>query len=148
MSWAIWITGLPGSGKSVLARATAAELRAGGEPVVVLELDAIRKIVTPSPTYSDTERDVVYHALVYMAAVLTESGTPVIIDATAHRSAWRATASHSRRIAGRCKSRKHWANWAVGSLLGSAFIMAHLLVFQGFVVPCQVHGRHRDGRCQ
>ena len=92
MSWAIWITGLPGSGKSVLARATAAELRAGGDAVVVLELDEIRKIVTPSPTYTDTERDVVYHALVYMAAALTESGTPVIIDATAHRRGWRELA--------------------------------------------------------
>jgi len=92
MSWAIWITGLPASGKSVLARAAAAELRAGGDGVVVLELDEIRKIVTPSPTYSDTERDVVYHALVYMAAALTESGTPVIIDATAHRRAWRELA--------------------------------------------------------
>ena len=92
MSWAIWITGLPGSGKSVLARATAAELRAGGDTVVVLELDEIRKIVTPSPTYTDTERDVVYRALVYMAATLTKSGTPVIIDATAHRRAWRELA--------------------------------------------------------
>src|SRR5206468_9895317 len=92
MSWAIWITGLPGSGKSVLARATAAELRAGGDTVVVLELDEIRKIVTPSPTYTDTERDVLYRALVYMAATLTKSGTPVIIDATAHRRAWRELA--------------------------------------------------------
>ena len=57
MSWAIWITGLPGSGKSVLARATAAELQAAGQPVVVLELDAIRGVITPSPTYSDTEHD-------------------------------------------------------------------------------------------
>ena len=43
MSWAIWITGLPGSGKSSLARGAAAELEALGERVVVLELDAIRK---------------------------------------------------------------------------------------------------------
>jgi adenylylsulfate kinase len=92
MSWAIWITGLPGSGKSVLACATAEELRAGGAAVVVLELDEIRKIVTSSPTYNDTERDVVYHALVYMAAALTGSRTPVIIDATAHRSVWRELA--------------------------------------------------------
>jgi adenylylsulfate kinase len=92
MSWAIWITGLPGSGKSVLARATAMELEAGGRPVVVLELDAVRKVITPSPTYSDTERDVVYRALVHMAATVTESGTPVIIDATAHRRQWRELA--------------------------------------------------------
>lgn len=89
MSWAVWITGLPASGKSVLAGATADQLRAGGEMVVVLELDEIRRFVTPSPTYTDTERDVVYRALVYMASALTTSGTPVIIDATAHRRAWR-----------------------------------------------------------
>ncbi len=92
MSWAIWITGLPGSGKSVLARAAAAELRASGEAVAVLELDEIRKVVTPSPTYSDVEREIVYRALVYMAAAVTESGTPVIIDATAHRREWRELA--------------------------------------------------------
>lgn len=89
MSSAIWITGPPASGKSVLARAAAAELSAAGRPVVVLELDEIREFVTPSPTYTDTERDVVYRALVYMAVALTAAGTPVIIDATAHRRAWR-----------------------------------------------------------
>jgi adenylylsulfate kinase len=92
MSWAIWITGLPASGKTVLARRTAAELHAAGETVIVLELDEIRRVVTPSPTYSDTERDVVYRALVYMASALTASGIPVIIDATAHRRSWRALA--------------------------------------------------------
>ena len=89
MSWAIWITGLPGSGKSVLARGAAAELRARGEPVRVLELDEIRKTLTPSPTYSDAERDAVYRALVCMAVLLTEAGVPVILDATAHRRIWR-----------------------------------------------------------
>lgn len=89
MSWAIWITGLPGSGKSALARAAAAELGALGEPVTVLELDAIRRVLTPSPTYSQAERDAVYRALVFMAVLLTEQGRPVILDATAHRRAWR-----------------------------------------------------------
>lgn len=89
MSWAIWITGPPGSGKSVLARAAAAKLEALGEPVRVLELDEIRKTLTPSPTYTDAERDVVYRALGFMAALLSEAGVPVIIDATAHRRIWR-----------------------------------------------------------
>jgi adenylylsulfate kinase len=92
VSWAIWITGLPGSGKSALAREAARRLEALGEPVTVLELDEIRKVVTPSPRYSDTEREVVYRGLAHMAAVLTEAGVRVIVDATAHRRAWRARA--------------------------------------------------------
>jgi protein-L-isoaspartate(D-aspartate) O-methyltransferase len=92
MSWAIWVTGLPGSGKSVIAQAAAAELRAGGERVVVLELDRIRKVITPQPTYGDAEREAVYRALVYSAAALVDAGVPVIIDATAHRRAWRELA--------------------------------------------------------
>jgi adenylylsulfate kinase len=89
VSWAIWITGLPGSGKSALARVAAAALHAEGESVRVLELDEIRKTLTPHPTYTDAERDVVYRALAGMAALLTEVGVPVIIDATAPRRRWR-----------------------------------------------------------
>ena len=95
MSWAIWITGLPGSGKSLLARRAADALAARGEPVVLLELDEIRKTLTPAPTYSDAERDLVYRALVYMAVELTGAGVPVIVDATAHRRAWRDLARAS-----------------------------------------------------
>jgi protein-L-isoaspartate(D-aspartate) O-methyltransferase len=88
-SWAIWITGLPGSGKSVIARAVSAELRSRGIDVVVLELDQVRKTLTPTPTYSDAEREAVYRALVYVGATLVDAGSPVIFDATAHRRAWR-----------------------------------------------------------
>jgi protein-L-isoaspartate(D-aspartate) O-methyltransferase len=89
VSWAVWITGLPGSGKSAIARASAETLGSKGEAVVVLELDRIRKALTPSPTYDAVEREAVYRALVYMAAVLTDAGVPVIVDATGHRRAWR-----------------------------------------------------------
>ena len=63
MSWAVWVTGPPGSGKSVVARAAAEVLRARGTPVEILELDAMRKVVTPAPTYSEGERTLVYRAL-------------------------------------------------------------------------------------
>jgi adenylylsulfate kinase len=90
--WAIWITGRPGSGKSVLARAAAEALRARGAPVAVLELDAIRKVLTPAPTYRDGEREAVHRLLALMAATLVEAGVPVIVDATAHRRQWRQLA--------------------------------------------------------
>jgi adenylylsulfate kinase len=89
VSWAIWITGLPGSGKSAVARAAIADLAARGDRVLHLEMDQVRKSLTPVPTYDDQEREVVYRALVVIARVLTGTGLPVLIDATAHRRAWR-----------------------------------------------------------
>ena len=89
MSWAIWITGLPGSGKSLIARAAVERLRADGQRVALLEMDAVRRVITPHPTYSDVERDRVYRALVYVATSLVEAGVPVLVDATAHRRQWR-----------------------------------------------------------
>jgi adenylylsulfate kinase len=75
-----------------VARAAAARLCARGTAVTVLELDAIRKKITPDPTYTDAERDLVYRALAYMATIMVEAGVPVIVDATAHRRAWRDAA--------------------------------------------------------
>jgi adenylylsulfate kinase len=95
MSWALWVTGLPGSGKSAIARAAAARLVAGGEPVTILELDALRRTLTPAPVYDDAERHAVYRALVAIARAFTRAGRPVIIDATAHRREWRDLARAS-----------------------------------------------------
>jgi protein-L-isoaspartate(D-aspartate) O-methyltransferase len=89
MSWAVWITGPLGSGKSTIARAVAQALRRRGEDAHVLELDAIRRVLTPAPTHSDTEREAVYRSLIYIGACLVDVGIPVIFDATAHRRAWR-----------------------------------------------------------
>lgn len=90
MTWAVWITGLPGSGKTAVAQRTTSMLEARGiSTVKVLELDEIRKFVTPEPTYSEEEREIVYAALVYMAKLLVDSGTSVIIDATANRRRYR-----------------------------------------------------------
>jgi adenylylsulfate kinase len=89
MSWAIWITGVPGSGKSAIARATASNLAARDEPAQVLDLDEIHAALTPSPTGDAAEREAVHRALVMIARTLTSAGVPVIIAATAHRRAWR-----------------------------------------------------------
>jgi adenylylsulfate kinase len=92
LSWAIWITGSPGSDRSGLVRAAAAELHGRGVPVRVLELDAVREVVTPVPTRGETEREVVYRLLAFMAASLVDAGVPVIVAATAHRGGWRELA--------------------------------------------------------
>jgi adenylylsulfate kinase len=85
---AIWITGLPGSGKSTVAD----EIKRMHPEFMVLRMDELRKVVTPSPTYSESERDIVYRAMVYLAGKLTEAGHGVIIDATGNLRKWRELA--------------------------------------------------------
>lgn len=89
MSWVIWFTGLPGCGKTTIAQRVKARLEEQGIAVKVLELDEIRRTITPEPTYTDQEREVVYASLAYMAKLLSESGTNVIVDATANLRRYR-----------------------------------------------------------
>jgi adenylylsulfate kinase len=87
--FAVWITGLPASGKSTVAAALRKELAARGVNAAVLESDELRKVLTPEPRYDDAERDFFYGALAYMGLLLVEHGVSVIIDATANRRAYR-----------------------------------------------------------
>jgi adenylylsulfate kinase len=90
MNFCIWITGLPGSGKSTIAREFESMLLKSGIDCVVLELDELRKILTPDPRYTDEEREIVYRALVLAAKLLIEnSRKSVIIDATGNRRRFR-----------------------------------------------------------
>lgn len=89
MAWSIWFTGLPGSGKTVIAEKTRELLEKEGVHTKILELDQIRRVLTPTPKYSEEERDIVYSALAYMAMLLVESGVNVIIDATANKRKYR-----------------------------------------------------------
>lgn len=89
MSWVVWFTGLPGCGKTTIAKGVKAKLEEQGTKVKVLELDEIRRVITPEPTYTDQEREVVYASLAYMAKLLSEAGTNVIVDATANRRRYR-----------------------------------------------------------
>jgi adenylylsulfate kinase-like enzyme len=92
MSWAIWISGPPGSGKTAVARGAAALLLKRGVPVVLLEFDAVRHSLVREPPGTDAERDLVHRALGYVASQLVEMRVPVIIDAAAPRRAWRDAA--------------------------------------------------------
>lgn len=91
-AFAIWITGLPASGKSTLAKAVAEYLSDQGAHVQILESDALRKVLTPQPTYSEQERDQFYAALTYIGVLLIKNGVSVIFDATAPKRLYRQKA--------------------------------------------------------
>ncbi len=84
-AFAVWLTGLPASGKSSIARELKSCLAAAGLTVEVLESDKWRRVLTPQPTYRPEERDLFYRALAYCGSRLVAHGVPVIFDATANR---------------------------------------------------------------
>jgi len=87
--FAVWLTGLPASGKSTIAGNLQRELAARSVNVSVLESDPLRLVLTPNPRYDETERKVFYGVMAYIGGLLTVHGVSVIFDATANRRAYR-----------------------------------------------------------
>ncbi|HXF60821.1 MAG TPA: adenylyl-sulfate kinase [Caldilineaceae bacterium] len=90
--WAIWLTGLPASGKTTIARHLQQRLSARRISAVVLDSDALRPVLAPTAGYDEAGRDDFYARLVGLAELLVVQGVPVIIAATANRRAHRDAA--------------------------------------------------------
>jgi adenylylsulfate kinase len=90
--FALWLTGLPSSGKTSLARALSRLLHERGITVQILDSDELRRRLTPKPTYSQEERDWFYDIIAFLAELLTANGVHVLIAATAPRRAYRQAA--------------------------------------------------------
>jgi len=88
-SFAIWITGLPASGKSTIVSALKPQIEGLGLTVEVLESDEARRVITPAPTYSEAERGLFYRALAFTGQKLVAHGVTVVFDATASRRVYR-----------------------------------------------------------
>jgi len=88
-AFAIWLTGLPASGKTSIARELARLLQDRKIQIVHLESDQLRSQLTPSPSYSVEERDWFYRAIGVFARILTENGMNALIDATGNRRSYR-----------------------------------------------------------
>lgn len=87
--WAVWIVGLPGCGKSTLARGVRDALAARGVDAVLLHMDERRKAYFPNPTYTAEERETAYALFAEEAARLTGQGRNVIMDGSAYRVSMR-----------------------------------------------------------
>lgn len=89
MAWVVWFTGLPGCGKTTIAQHVKAKLSEKKIDAKILQLDEIRRAITPQPRYTEEERDIVYASLAYMAKLLADEGVNVMVDATANRQRYR-----------------------------------------------------------
>ena len=91
-AFALWLTGLPASGKSAIARALLARLHGRGVDAAHLESDVLRTQVTPFPRYDDAERRLFYAAMTELGGFLCERGVAVVFDATGNLRALRDAA--------------------------------------------------------
>jgi predicted kinase len=73
----IVVSGLPGTGKSYFCKKLAERL-----PYLILESDALRKQLFPSPTYSAEESAYLFSTIHHLIQGLLKKGVPVILDAT------------------------------------------------------------------
>jgi adenylylsulfate kinase len=122
-SWAIWITGRPGSGKTTIARAVAATLSRTGTPAALLELADLALFAVGDRAPAPDEDVLLHRVLVQAARRLTAAGVPVLIDATAPRRSWREQARQQLRPfaevqlvcpADVCASRERAVRWGLG----------------------------------
>ncbi len=94
----VWLTGVPSSGKSTIARELWAELRRRGLAACLLDGDEVRARLHPPPGYDDASRERFYATLADLAALLASQALVVVVAATAHRREYR---DRARRAAGR-----------------------------------------------
>lgn len=80
-STVIWLTGLPCSGKTTLARATADALRARGRRAYVLDGDVLRGGLCIDLGFSQTQRDENVRRLCEVARILADAELTVLVAA-------------------------------------------------------------------
>jgi adenylylsulfate kinase len=88
----VWITGLPSSGKSKFGEQLCDRLRETGRACCLLDGDAVRATLHPSPGYDPDARDAFYETLIDLAVLLARQDLHVIVAATAGRSTYRERA--------------------------------------------------------
>jgi len=84
----VWLTGLPSSGKSTLARRAADRLRSGGHRVEVLDGDEIRGLFGDCG-FSRADRDRHVGRVGWIAGVLARNGVKVLVPVIAPYAAAR-----------------------------------------------------------
>jgi adenylylsulfate kinase len=76
----VWIEGLPGAGKSTLAKSIAATLRSGGRKVEILDGDEVRQMFSPELGFSRKDREMHARRVSYVANRLARNGVAVLVS--------------------------------------------------------------------
>ena len=80
MSFVVWMTGLPGSGKTSIARWLENHYSDQGKRVEVLDGDEVRKNLSPGLGFSEEERTAHNKRVIHMAKVLSRNDVIVLVS--------------------------------------------------------------------
>lgn len=75
----VWLTGIPGSGKTTIGRLLEEELRQRGCDVEVLDGDDVRRNLSPDLGFGREARETHNRRVIYLAKLLARHGVPVIV---------------------------------------------------------------------
>lgn len=89
----IWLTGLPGSGKTTIARGLEKELKVRDLKVEVFDGDEVRKNLSKGLGFSKEDRDTHNKRVIYVCKLLTRNGVNAIVSLI---SPYRSTRAYAR----------------------------------------------------
>jgi adenylylsulfate kinase len=75
----IWLTGLPGSGKTTIAKSLHPKLKESGFKVEILDGDIVRKELSPELGFTKQDRETHARRVVYLAKLLSRNGITSIV---------------------------------------------------------------------
>jgi adenylylsulfate kinase len=75
----IWLTGLPGSGKTTIAKALSPKLKESGFKTEILDGDIVRKELSPELGFTKQDREVHARRVVYLSKLLSRNGIISIV---------------------------------------------------------------------
>lgn len=91
----VWLTGLPSSGKTTIARVLERELRGRGLRVELLDGDEVRRWLSPEAGFSREDRERHLRRVAYVSKLLARNGVAVIASFV---SPYRSVRDEARRI--------------------------------------------------
>jgi adenylylsulfate kinase len=76
----IWLTGLPGSGKTTIAKALYPRLKELGFKAELLDGDSVRKELSPELGFTKQDREIHARRVVYLSKILSRNGIISIVS--------------------------------------------------------------------
>jgi adenylyl-sulfate kinase len=89
----IWLTGLPGSGKTTIARGLEKILKAKGIKLETFDGDEVRRNLSKGLGFSKEDRDIHNKRVIYVCKLLTRNGVNAIVSLI---SPYRSTRAYAR----------------------------------------------------